>query len=311
MSWLKRVIESKVFHAPQRWALRWEHLALPGRCSCTAHPFTNREQLADFNFVLARSKDRHGVSGLLRVRNEQEKIRYSLGSILDVFDEIVLVDNGSVDRTLSIVLEMKDKHDQNDKIHIHNYPFKLARCGPEHFGMPEDSVASLVYFNNWALSHCSYKYVCRWDGDMMLRREARASFCQFIREIDTNRKQCWSLPGQTVYRDAAKNFYLSRNEINKQIMIFPNGFNQRFVKAEHWERLRCRPRLPVTEYPATCFWELKFTEEEEFSHWSTHAWPTERKRLEWENFQLIQGGTMDKSKFEALSTAFLDEELVH
>ena len=143
----------------------------------------------------------------------------------------------------------------------------------------------------------------------MLMKKERDPFFQFLRAIDMNCSQCWRLPGQTLYRDSKKNVYLSRREINKQIMIFPYGFHQQFVKAQHWERLRCRPRLPVYDYHTTCFWELKFTEEEEFAHWSTQEWPTERKRLEWDNFLAIQSGDIDSDRFQPLPPAFLDEEV--
>ena len=108
---------------------------------------------------------------MLRVKNEASKIYYALKSIYQVFDEIVLVDNGSTDRTLEIAREFKTKEDKSDKIKIYFYPFTLARCGDENYGTPEDSVSSLAYYYNWTLSKCSCRYVCKWDGDMVLRRK--------------------------------------------------------------------------------------------------------------------------------------------
>ncbi len=69
--------------------------------------FENREGLLNFNFTLFESRLREGVSALLRVKNEEEKIHYCLMSIMDIFDEIVLVDNGSEDKTLDVVRKFK------------------------------------------------------------------------------------------------------------------------------------------------------------------------------------------------------------
>ena len=49
-------------------------------------------------------------------------------------------------------------------IYLYIYPFNVARCGEENSLCPEDSVHSLAYFYNYALSKCSKTYVCKWDG---------------------------------------------------------------------------------------------------------------------------------------------------
>ena len=102
--------------------------------------FTNRECLANFNFRRTADHKRQGVSAMLRVKNEASKIYYALKSIYMVFDEIVLVDNGSTDRTLEIARQFKAREDKADQIKIYFYPFPIARCGGENYGTPEDSV---------------------------------------------------------------------------------------------------------------------------------------------------------------------------
>ena len=68
--------------------------------------FRNLEGLPTFDFTLHRSRERPGVSAMVRVRNEGRTIRRALRSILGVFDEIVVVDNASEDRTATIVREL-------------------------------------------------------------------------------------------------------------------------------------------------------------------------------------------------------------
>ena len=74
-----------------------------------------REGLANFNFRRRANHKRQGVSAMLRVKNEASKIYYALKSIYQVFDEIVLVDNASTDRTLEIAREFKTKEDKSEQ----------------------------------------------------------------------------------------------------------------------------------------------------------------------------------------------------
>jgi len=106
---------------------------------------------------------------MVRVRNEASKIGHALRSILPVFDEIVVVDNASDDETADIVRGIQ-REDGGAKVALTSYPFRLARFGPDHDQTPADSVHSAVYFSNWSLARCSRRFVCKWDGDMILVR---------------------------------------------------------------------------------------------------------------------------------------------
>jgi glycosyltransferase involved in cell wall biosynthesis len=273
--------------------------------------FKNREGLLNYQFSLLGCRNKEGVSGLLRVKNEAEKIGHCLRSILGVFDEIILVDNGSEDGTLEVVRKIKKLEDSRDQIKIYSYPFKIARCGEEHFNTPEDSVHNLAYYYNWCLSQCLYKYVCKWDGDMILRKESRTSFKRFLKEIQKVRRTCWCLNGQTVYRDRDLNFYRAREEINFEIMIFPYGNITRYHKIDLYEALKSQPKLPVETVPGITFYELKYASEDEFSHWSSRKFVTPRKKREWQNFLMIESGQIDAEEFDNLPRSFLDDEVIH
>lgn len=271
--------------------------------------FANREGIEPYDFTLRRSHARRGVSAMVRVKNEGAKLSHCLRSILPVFNEIVLVDNRSDDGTLEIAHGIKEHHDPRGKLRVFSYPYKLARFGPEHDATPEDSIHSAVYFTNWSLSHCTRRYACKWDGDMVLRREARRSFRAFLRRIQVRKRRCWTLAGQTVYRDARGEFLLARGEVNREIEVFPCGFECRFVKSEHWELLTRPPEMRVGDFSPVCFYELKFVDEAEFSHWSTTEWPSERKQREWDNFHRVKSGRVDADGFHRLGSTFLDDQI--
>lgn len=272
--------------------------------------FSNLEGLTEWDFALPRSQREPGVSAMVRVRDESAKIEHCLRSILPVFDQIVVVDNGSEDGTRAIVRSVMEDADPERKIELFDYPHRLARFGPEHGATPADSVHSAVYFTNWALSHCTHRYVCKWDGDMVLRRDVRDEFIAFSRRIQSEPTRCFVLAGQTIYRDADGDFWLARGEVNREIEIFPNGYRCRFIKHPSWERVRRPVYLRKGEFESVCFYELKFADEDEFSHWSTTEWITDRKKREWENFQrILEGGADGDEGFERLPRSFPDDQV--
>jgi len=271
--------------------------------------FHNREGCKEYDFVLTEGRARKGVSLLVRAKNEEQKIAHCLRSVLSLVDEVVFIDNLSKDRTRSVVESLKEREREGRKIRILQYPFQLARFGPEHDRTPENSIHSAVYYSNWSISHCSYQYVCKWDGDMVLIREARAQFEAFLAQVQEGPKKCWTFPGQTVYRDLKGDYYLAVGEVNQEIMLFPYGYNPRFYKVAHWECLQGRPPVPVDGFEPVTFLELKFAEEDEFAHWSTIDWPSHRKQREWANFHAVRAGNIDPSRFVRLSSSFLDDQI--
>jgi glycosyltransferase involved in cell wall biosynthesis len=248
------------------------------------------------------------VTALVRVRNEAPKIGAVLRAILPLFDEIVVIDNGSDDDTAELVRTIRRDDDPAGKIRLESYPHRLARFGPEHDATPADSLRSAVYFSNWCLARCGRRFVCKWDGDMMPRREARAPFLELLRSLDHHRIGCWTVAGQTAYRDRHGAWYLALGEINREVELFPNGWGYRFVKLRHWERLD-RPRLaPKRAFEPVAFYELKSVTEDEFGHWSTREWPSERKQREWANFTAVSEGRLD-ARFQRMPATFLEDQV--
>ena len=269
--------------------------------------FRNREGNEEYAFSLPRRNRAPGTSAFVRAKDEASKIELCLRSILPVFDEIHVIDNGSRDDTAEIVGRVRESTAAGDRIRVHSYPFALGRFGPEHDETPADSLHSLVYFTNWALSRCTRRYACKWDADMVLAREQRDAFAGLIAGLDRGWPAAWSLAGQTVYRTPDGSFLAPRGEVNREVRIAPCGYDARFHKREHWEQL-VRPRwLRTRHFAPVCFHELKFLDEEEFDHWSTTEFPSPRKRREWASFQRLREGRRDGAAHR-LPAAFLDDQ---
>ena len=271
--------------------------------------FTNVEGLTEYDFDYPRRGSRPGVSAMVRVRNEETKIAHSLRSILPVVDEVVVVDNGSGDATLEIVDRVRALHDPSGKIRVFSYPHRVSRYGPEHAGTPESSVHSVVYFYNWCAAHSRFKYTLKWDGDTVLLREARDEFAALLKRIQSGWWTAWTLKGQTIYRGLDGAFFLAKGEVNREVMVFPTGYWCRFRKRDAWEGLKRPPWLRKSHFDPVCFYEVKFTDEDEFAHWSTTDFPGPRKAREWENYHLVQEGKTSPDFFEPLPAATLDEQL--
>jgi hypothetical protein len=262
--------------------------------------FRNLEGLAEFDFVIPGRNEVPGVSAMLRVRNEERKIVSCLASIVSVFDEIVLVDNGSTDRTLELSLAFKHAHDERDVIRVFSYPHGIEPCGSRHLATPADSVHSLVYYSNWCQSRCGRAHICKWDADMVLARGEETRFRAFLESLDTSPEALWALPLQTIYRATDGDWYRANGDVNAEMRVTPNRSAVRFHKAEHWEVPRAEIDLPRRTLEPFLAYELKDVAEDEFSHWSTRDFPTPRKQREWRDFNLVKNGDIPADLFTRL-----------
>lgn len=98
-------------------------------------------------FVALPSRPK-GISIMVRVKDETDWIRPSIESTKGIADEIIVVDNGSSDGTCEILEEMASK--EKGLIKLWREP-NLSHCD----------------LSNFALEQTSFRWVFRWDGDMI------------------------------------------------------------------------------------------------------------------------------------------------
>ena len=228
--------------------------------------FRNREGIREFDFTMPNLSDRDGMAAIIRARNEEDKIGYCLASIYDVFDQIVVVDNNSTDETVALVQDFKARHDAANKISLHSYPFDLAKWGDENAAMPEDSVRSIVYFTNYALSLCRVKTLCCWDADMVLIPEQKARVAEFFRRLGRGTWTRWGIYGQTIYRGLDDDFYTSPRDVDRETRILPFSYHNRFFNAGVFEAITSPLYRRVFEEPI--FYEMKFCSADEHINWA-------------------------------------------
>ena len=105
------------------------------------------------------------------------------------------------------------------------------------------------------------------------------------------------------------NIIWPRARLTARLRYFPIVISTRFRKIDLFELLSSNPPLQEAKLDGVTFYELKFTDEDEFSHWSISDFPTERKQREFENFQLVKGNNVLSSRFEKLPATFLDDQI--
>lgn len=265
--------------------------------------YRNIEGNEKYNFTLVRGKKPVGTSVMLRAKNEESKIGLALRSIYEAFDQIVVIDNGSTDKTADVVNAVIEEIDREKKIHLVSYPFSVARCGDEHGNTVENSVHSLVYYYNWCLSLLKYNIAVKWDADMYLKQECIGRFKEFFASVQTS-EALLLIPIQTVYIALNGECWEADGEVNAEFTAFSNRPYIRYKKAQLWEALETDIFVPKVAYPNVDVYEIKDCREDEFSHWSTTEFTTPRKQQEWENYNKVKEGELD-SGFSKIDASFM------
>jgi len=113
-----------------------------------------------------------GLSGLVRLRNEEVWAKLALESFVDWCDELVIVVNGSTDNTQEIALDFQMKHKQKAAVYL--YPHEIWPMGPGHDDIPASDKRSSAALYNYTQSKSTRTHVCKLDGDMVMMDGAGA-----------------------------------------------------------------------------------------------------------------------------------------
>lgn len=104
-----------------------------------------------------------GISVFIRLKDEEDWIRYSILSIKDFADEIIVGDNGSKDKSVKIVEALIDE----------GLNIKLYKC-------PDMRINELTDF---LLKKASYRWVMKWDADFVARTTGEYSIVNLRKRL--------------------------------------------------------------------------------------------------------------------------------
>jgi glycosyltransferase involved in cell wall biosynthesis len=235
-----------------------------------------------------------GVSAMIRVKNEERLIWACLKSISSHFDELVVIDNGSTDKTVAVVKRFADTHDDGHKVRLYTYPFLVSKCGEDHNNTPENSVHSLAYYYNWCKSKCRYRAIVKWDADMVMGGQIDV-FRKVVRTINNSKINVGAIfKTQSVYVHDNEPLLVG-NLLFSEVRAFTNSPNVYFTKDNNFERLTFTSLHRIVECSAIFSFELKDTQEDEFDHWSSMSFDGPRKVSEYRTYRALQLGYLDRT----------------
>lgn len=136
------------------------------RLGCTKGELGRDKQDSEvLDYYRNSSSEKPSVSAVYRVKNGQEYIELAILSIVPLVKEIVFIDNGSTDLTLSIVNKLKDSLKGQVDIKIFQYHQKTALAGEGYADrVRDDPASSLAEFYKFAFSKGSEKYLVKCDA---------------------------------------------------------------------------------------------------------------------------------------------------
>lgn len=111
-----------------------------------------------------------GISVFIRLKDEEDWIRYSILSIKDFADEIIVGDNGSEDKSVEIVETLIDE----------GLNIKLCKC-------PHMRINELTDF---LMKKANFRWVMKWDADFVARTTGKYSIVNLrkkLMDMDRNR----------------------------------------------------------------------------------------------------------------------------
>jgi cellulose synthase/poly-beta-1,6-N-acetylglucosamine synthase-like glycosyltransferase len=140
------------------------------------------------------------ISAMMRVKDEEEFVRASACSIIDVVDELVIIDNNSSDATPDIIAALVAEYP--GKVRSLRYPHVVARYGDENRELAATregrrSPRLLANFYNWSMAQCTYEFILKWDGDTI----ATDAFRKAVADFRVSPKQALWVTGLNLHAD--------------------------------------------------------------------------------------------------------------
>jgi glycosyltransferase involved in cell wall biosynthesis len=134
----------------------------------------------DLRSYLVTATRKPGISGFMRLKNEEQFVEATIDSVIGCLDELIIVHNGCTDRTPEIVESCRLRHP--DKIRVFEYqPRVFLPASVEHLQEPMGSPHSLVNYYNYALIKTSRRVAIKIDGDEIYLSEPFKQLADDIR----------------------------------------------------------------------------------------------------------------------------------
>lgn len=194
-----------------------------------------------------------GISGFMRLKNEEDFLHLAIESHLPFLDELIIVFNDCSDSTPDICFRYQKKFP--DKIKVLEYEPKVYPQGSEmHKRLPGKSIHSLVNYYNFALSKTNYSVAVKIDGDHVAIPHEFERVTQEIRR--NGLRYYWRFKGINLW-DEGGEIYVNGNRpltSGYDTGFFPVSSSTFFIKHPMYEQFKWKIE---TKYLGVLFFHLK------------------------------------------------------
>lgn len=173
---------------------------------------------------------KNGICAAIPIKDEEFAIYYCLESLIGFADQIICIDNGSTDNTVSEIKRFITNH--SDNIHVI---------------LEEMPTALLVDIRQRAHELCEYNWILKWDGDNICTEE--------IKEL---RKKVLKLKRPSAFSIKRANLHGDLKHVQKMNPVVDNGeyFLQSFTVKQQFKEYNGRlehAKIPIYYK----MWDLK------------------------------------------------------
>lgn len=197
------------------------------------------EQTSGFDALPATLKKstpelKQGLSMIIRAKNEEATIEKCLTTILPHVDEVIFVDNGSIDQTRLIAERLQQKH---FNLKVFSYPLQIPRIGMEHSqAVLNKSTNTLGHYYNWCLAQSTLINFAKWDADYICIEE---NFVEMINQFQLRTRgdnfALW-FSGLELYTDGER-YWVDSNSSHNEYRIFSRKHGACWVNLPPWEEI--------------------------------------------------------------------------
>jgi glycosyltransferase involved in cell wall biosynthesis len=180
------------------------------------------------------SASARGLSFIIRAKNEAENVDRCLRSIAGLGDEIIFVDNGSSDDTLT--LAQQERHSIFE-LKTFSYPQPLPKVGEPHaVEVRSGSRRTLGHFYNWCLAQSSRVNFAKWDADYIaIRQNLSEMIDRFDLRLRGDPFVLW-FSGLELFTDG-RNYWVDRDSAHSEFRVFSRKHGHRWVDIPIWEEI--------------------------------------------------------------------------
>ncbi|WP_370552962.1 glycosyltransferase [Edwardsiella tarda] len=181
------------------------------------------------------SKKLPSISAIYRVKNGAEYIEAAILSVAPIVKEIIVIDNGSIDETKSIIKKLQIELTSIVEIKLFEYSEKLELAGDGYLERVKNNPnGSLAKFYSYCFSLGSSDYLMKCDAHYIFTLKG---ICSLQEKLKYNPDVIY-FSGCEIYG----------KELNYEPSLFRRDSGYRFVDNEKWEKLEFQNTKSIYVY---------------------------------------------------------------